>query len=496
MIRKIPSSICKNLTFSDCELVILRMAVDKAEKTAGKQVVASKDVQKIFQIVEEYIKNNNLICYGGTAVNNILPQTVQFYNHETDLPDYDVFSDDALSDAKRLADLFVKRGFTEVEARSGQHYGTYKVYANFIAVADITQMPLEIMKRLQNDAIHVEQIMYAPANFLRMSMYLELSRPAGDVSRWEKVQKRLALLNKYYPIADHINCTASTFQRKMEDPIKANERQIFELIKNSLVAQDVVFFGGFANTLYSKYMPKNRAKTVRQIADFDVLSLDPKQTIDEVAKLLRENDINVQVRHHDPLGELIPDHYELLVGNDTVLFVYATLGCHSYNIIKRNKLAIKVATIDTMLSFYLAFLYADRPYYDAFVERFICMSNFLFEVQQENRLSQRGLLKRFSITCYGKQITLMDIKAKKSEQFKKLKKHPNRNEHERWFLNYRPKLANSPRAVSPVLNKSPTSATHTHTYKNNINYKRNQSRRRNNFLGIFEKRKKYKGPYG
>jgi hypothetical protein len=33
-----------------------------------------------------------------------------------------------------------------------------------------------------------------------MSIYLELSRPRGDVSRWKKVYSRLLLLNKHYPI--------------------------------------------------------------------------------------------------------------------------------------------------------------------------------------------------------------------------------------------------------------------------------------------------------
>ena len=65
---------------------------------------------------------------------------------------------------------------------------------------------------------------------------------------------------------------------------------------------------------------------------------------------------------------------------------------------------VKVATIDTMLSFYLAFYYSSRPYYDN--ERILCMSQFLFTVQQKNRLQQKGLLRRFSIKCYGHQETL------------------------------------------------------------------------------------------
>ena len=51
-----------------------------------------------------------------------------------------------------------------------------------------------------------------------------------------------------------------------------------------------------------------------------------------------------------------------------------------------------------MLSFYLAFLYTDKPYYNQFLDRTLCMSKFLFDVQQKNRFEQKGLLKRFNIT--------------------------------------------------------------------------------------------------
>ena len=97
---------------------------------------------------------------------------------------------------------------------------------------------------------------------------------------------------------------------------------------------------------------------------------------------------------------------------------------------------IKIATIDTMLSFYLAFLYSNRPYYDT--ERILCMSQFLFTVQQKNRLQQKGLLKRFSINCYGHQETLDAIREHKSKKFEELKTKRNSQEFESWFLNYKP----------------------------------------------------------
>jgi hypothetical protein len=428
--------LCKDLSFADCELAILRMAVDKAEEKMGRRVVNSEDVQKIIDIVEEFIKRKKLICYGGTAINNILPEEDRFYNKDVEIPDYDFFSQTALKDAKELANIYYKKGFVDVEAKSGQHHGTYKVFVNYIAVADITYVPKQIYDAIKSDSISIGSILYAPPNFLRMSMYLELSRPAGDISRWEKVLKRLALLNKNYPITD-LNCNNVNFQRRMED--KVNEAKVYETVKKTLINQGVVFFGGFANTLYSEYMPKQFKKKLENIADFDVLSNNVEQTAQIVKERLDDNGIkNVKIIKQAPVGEIVPEHYEVKVGKDSILFIYKPIGCHSYNILMSHGKKIKVATIDTMLSLYLAFLYANKPYYNQFIDRILCMSKFLFDVQQKNRLAQKGLLKRFSITCYGHQESIEEMKAEKAAKYKELKQKKDKKEFEEWFLNYKP----------------------------------------------------------
>jgi hypothetical protein len=428
--------ICKDLSFADCELAILRMAVDQAEEKMGKRVVNSEDVQKIIDIVEDFIIRKKEICYGGTAINNILPEEDRFYNKEVEIPDYDFFSENALEDAKELANIYYKKGFIDVEAKSGQHHGTYKVFVNYMAVADITYLPKEIFKALKKDSISVGGILYAPPNFLRMSMYLELSRPAGDISRWEKVLKRLTLLNKNYPITD-IDCNNVDFQREMEN--RVNEDKIFETVKNTLINQGVVFFGGFANTLYSQYMPSKLRKKILKIADFDVLSNNPEKTAEVIKERLDDNGIkNIKIIKQSAVGEIVPEHYEVKIGKDSILFIYKPIGCHSYNIFILNGKKIKVATIDTMLSFYLAFLYANKPYYNQFIDRILCMSKFLFDVQQKNRLAQKGLLKRFSITCYGHQESVEEMKAEKAAKYKELKQSNDKKMIEEWFLNYKP----------------------------------------------------------
>lgn len=429
----------KNMTFEECELTILRMAVDKAESQLGKRQVSSKEVQNIIEIVENFLKKKQLICYGGTAINNILPKYDQFYNREIELPDYDFYSVNALDDAIELANIYNEHGFENVEAKSGVHYGTFKVFVNYIPVADITFIAKEIFDNMKKTTIKVGGILYAPPNFLRMAMYLELSRPAGDVSRWEKVLKRLAILNKHFPLTIQ-NCSSVNFQRKME---QTRGEEIFNVIQDTLIGQSVIFFGGYAISQYSKFMPKTQQKKVKKYADFDVLSVEPEKTCEIILERLQDINVkNTKIIAHEPVGEIISKHYEIRVGKDTVAFVYEPLACHSYNIIEIGNYKVKIATIDTMLSFYLAFLYTNRPHFKNFIDRIICVANLLFEVQQKNRLQQKGVLKRFSIYCYGHQPTLEEIRSTKSEKYKELKDKRSSREFKEWFLNYKPTESN------------------------------------------------------
>lgn len=429
------SKICDNkMTFQECELAILRQAVDKAEEIKGKQVVSSPEIKKVIGIVENFLKRKQLICYGGTAINSLLPKQDQFYNKDIEIPDYDFYSPDALKDAKELVDIYVSEGFEEVEAKSGVHHGTFKVFVNFIPVADITKMPKELFNAIKRDSVRVGGILYAPPNLLRMGMYLELSRPAGDVSRWEKVLKRLLLLNKHYPLTGK-QCATIDFQRGFGDSTKSEA--VFESVKNTLVDLGTIFFGGYAVSLYSRYMPAKLRRKLEKMPDFDVLSEDPLLTAEIVKERLADIGIkNVKIIKRPGIGEIIAPNYEIRIGEETIAFIYEPLACHSYNVIREDGHEVNVATIDTMLSFYLAFLYANRPYYDK--DRILCMAQYLFNVQEKNRLAQKGLLKRFSLNCIGHQLTMEEMRAIKTDKYNELKNKQSTEEYEEWFLRYRP----------------------------------------------------------
>ena len=72
----------------------------------------------LLHVVEQFMKKNKRICYGGTAINSILPKEKQFYNYDVDIPDYDFFSPTALEDAKELCNLFKKENIFHVEGKT------------------------------------------------------------------------------------------------------------------------------------------------------------------------------------------------------------------------------------------------------------------------------------------------------------------------------------------------------------------------------------------
>jgi hypothetical protein len=468
--NKYDNKSCNNsMTFEECELAILRHAVDENEKITGEKTANSEDIKKIIEILENFLTKRNCICYGGTAINALLPTNAQFYNKNVEIPDYDFYTPYAMDIAIELADLYYKSGYHEVEAKAGVHSGTYKVFVNFIPIADVTYMNKYIYDRMLKDAITIAGIKYAPVNFLRMGMYLELSRPMGDISRWEKILKRLNLLNKYHPLKLLKVCKTIDFHTNLhefslptpkersidldfiETNISKNKNRppsdknasindnLYYHIRDSFIEQGAVFIGGYATSLYRKYLPislKNE-KPLLSVPDFDVIIENPTRCSLILREKLRELGFeNVHETVIPNTDDVIPTCYEIRINKKIVANIFSTIGCHSYNKLNIKSKIVNVATIDTIMSFYLAFYFSDRFIY--FRERILCMAKFLFELEKHNRLNQHGLLKRFTMTCVGKQKTVELIRSEKNEKFKQLKFDKNSKEYKKWFLNYRP----------------------------------------------------------
>ncbi len=397
------------------ELEFIQKAVSIKEKSQ-KNIVSSPTTIDILTILEDFLRKHKFLCYGGIAINNILPPTKQFYDKNTELPDYDFFSTDAMTFSQKLADLYYKKGYENVEAKSGLHEGTYKVYVNFLQIADITQLDPVFYKSLEKKSIVIDGIHYCPPNFLRMSIYLELSRPDGDVSRWEKIYNRLQLLNKYHPIKH--SCKKQ--QTKLD-------KKIYESIQKQLNKYGVLFFGGYAMNVYGKYN-----KQLKGFYELDVFA----NNLSEISYLLKQSIPSIKLTRKKSIAKLIPEH--IVVQYDDIVYatIYKTDACYSYNYITLNGHKSKIATLYTILSMYLTFIYAKRFYYDE--DKLLCLSEQLIRLYKQTRLKNKGIFKNYSISCYGDQLTFEKIIMNRNLIYEKFKNKKNSKEYKRYFLRYVP----------------------------------------------------------
>lgn len=375
----------------------------------------SPEIKKIINIIELFLKTKKLICYGGTAINNILPKHAQFYTGK-EFPDYDFYSKNAMSDAKELADIYYKNGFINVLAKSGMHYGTYKVFVNYLPVADITQFDSTLYKKLAETSYNRGGIYYCPPDFLRMNMYLELSRPKGDVSRWEKVYNRLSLLNKHYPIKTN-DCSINN----------VDNLKYFDKIVECFHSNKCIFFGGKALSIYSKY--NKDLKNTRSV--IDVFHEDPKKCIDELKQIIPE----LKFTKDEGIHEIFPPNYILKIKSEIVAIIYEPIACYSFITINHDNKNYRIASIFTLLSMYFLFTYMDKcKLYNT--NRIMCIANIIYDINEKN--FGKGIFKEIPVDCYGEMHTLQKILEEKTDQFKKLKNKRNSKEYELWFLKYDP----------------------------------------------------------
>jgi len=391
-----------------------------AQEKIDKEAAGDPQVKKMIKIVQEFIETHRVMCYGGTAINNLLPKEDQFYDYTIEIPDYDFFSETPQLHAAKLGDRLANAGFASVEVKPGVHLGTWKVFADYTGVADVSHMEATMFKKLWDEKITKDKISYVPPNFLRMAMYLELSRPKGDVSRWKKVYKRLQLLNKNHPMT----CPAGV--QKMTDEYV--DDTVRDEIRDVLIKENLVLLG-FNGSMIQEKTPR------KWMLPLDILATpDKRQDVSKQIVAIFKKHESVKSREFPEFEELMPARTDIKDSNKhTLVRVYETTACHSYH---ETPSGLRVASIPTLLQFFLSVLYAPKEFLESQSEqRFLCTAEHL--VNLANSTSRRYKILT-PLTCIGTQKNLVTMRAERSEIYKKLSQNRESREFLELFFSYVP----------------------------------------------------------
>tara|TARA_Y100000768_G_scaffold388140_1_gene382404 strand:+ start:6176 stop:7507 length:1332 start_codon:yes stop_codon:yes gene_type:complete len=422
----------------------LKNSIKHNETVKKKKNKYERVNEDILNTVKKFITDNKLVCYGGTAINNILPKKEQFYNYKIDIPDYDFFSYDAIKHTKELCNILsYNKNVFHIEGKNSFFEGTYKVFVNYVAVADITQVSEQFYNYLLKNNIKKQFITYTPITFLRMSLHQELARPIGDISRWEKIYSRLNILNKYYPIITKNKVIS--FPDKIKD---SNYTDIYNILMDHFISKKNVFCNFFIilNT-FKKYLNNYNelVKKIKKTDDFFIIYTDDlTNSINDIDSLKIKG---IKIDKIKSQYKFVDNYVKIIYDNNLIGYLFQTDSCLSYNKIKYNKKNMLIGNIDTVIHLYFIFLLIEEfPINKTGILYIISLlysviTNYYDIITKYNNYKKLpNKLKRFNLPCYGIQDDKEEILKKRNKKYHKYKHDKQSEEYIKTFFKYSPTI--------------------------------------------------------
>jgi hypothetical protein len=395
---------------------LLSAAVDENQKRIDYTMAHDPEVQRAIEMVERFLRRKRRICYGGQAINALLPKGRQFYDDKYNIPDYDFFTPTFEEDTDELIAELEKAGFANVNKKLSIHDGTSKVLVNFIPVADCTDMHPVIFSILQKRAKAVNGILYADPEFLRMMMYLELSRPRGQVERWKKVYERLTLLNHEYPVKE-CSSEVQTSQVDADD-----KRAVLNFcLKRKSVMLGPQFIELLDSNKSTTHLRSLSAKGGPLIFLSDKALLDA-QDIRDILLNLHGGKGSVKVNEEFALSTNLFNFVTVTYRNQNIALIFQEDSCHSYTVLKVDGGAeMRIGTPDLMLQMYYSMMIFGKKEKAFFKTPLDCLVSKLHSIEKRARNSPTSFVPAFALRCSGHQqgiATLLREKAERTDREK------------------------------------------------------------------------------
>lgn len=376
----------------------LEQVIDEAQRRVNVDAAQNPELRRAIHIVEDFLKKSGRVCYGGQAINAQLPHKDKFYNPDLSLPDYDFFSPRANEDVEELLNSFKDAGYTEIAKRIGIHDGTIKIYVNYAAVADVSQLIPEFYDTIYKKSKVVNGIHYADPIFLRMMMYLEISRPRGMVSRWAKVYERLNILDNAHPLEYCKNLMGINESKVAE---KARPIIVRYMIKNHRV-----FMGADIQMIYkASVTPVKRTQFLLK-GSTPIVFLSPNADLD--ADSLVTTTMSKK-KHILGYQGILPAMVALYHDDTLICLIVQEEACHSIVTLALTKQrTLRAASPDTLLTFLIGLYYRPEPLLMS-EEALLCWMKHYIDISNRYKLKPTKSIPAFSLECSGYQTTFASL---------------------------------------------------------------------------------------
>lgn len=411
-----------------------------------------------FRVVEEFIKEKGLKLYGGQAIHEHLKKKKKpiYGNHE--FPDYDVFSPNAWEHAKELSQKLFDIGFFFVEAKSSKlndsKHQTYKVSVDLIYVLDLTQVgcteqqiknnnckkcgslnglcyslfnnipAIDILKNTNKEitetydyesglSLYPKKMFVCSPNWLKTSMYLEMSQPFNDPSRLVKISERLELFENEFAY-DTNKCNMSIpLQSSLEIDHISIYHTILDFVKKYINENKLIHYG---ITSYNFFTKTDKKIPVVPVIDYEVYTdEDPDRYYLELHEKLTKQFKNANFQIIEQMlfwKDIDADNYQIVFNIDKSQYLPIVTFTKSYECMPYIQYGgIRYATIDRMKYNYYRAVSLDKIIYNSemFPKNYACLLKNLLKVEKNKKKETgsnllNGKFQRFRKECVGSEV--------------------------------------------------------------------------------------------
>jgi len=438
-----------NVLHSKLQEQIARLQEIADRKASQMEKSNFKKYGTIFDQLVRFLKRKNVLLYGGTAINELLPKKLKFYGPHT-LPDIDVFTTNGTKLAADIVAYFRRHGREFTSGSEALHPGTYKIFTDGIQVLDITTLSREAFARLSKRGVRLSNgLKTADPDFLRMTLHVMLSQPK-DSHRWSKVLQRVIAFYDVYP--PDARCHKA-LEAQVVDPEKYGHLDLDKFLAAAskwLAGRDYVMFGTDMvvrllrlSPKLAKMLPTTQPALYKDVPPIAVLSENVDNTSVEVAEeclkylsaqagsgqagsgqtgngkvpkpkpktnasasFRSANELHVETY---PADEFLPAHTIIVDGvtKQPLIAVYETPACVSY--VEYN--GYRIASMHTFIRMLMSHEFSAHKHAQKAANAFRCFTNLLMLLMLETiDGSKKRALQQFVIHCYGVQPGLATLR--------------------------------------------------------------------------------------
>lgn len=355
----------------------------------------------IFQAAIDYLKKNNVLMYGGLALDQYMPDKLKIYD-EYQLPDLDVFTSSPKNIANGLAAALIKKGYIHgTMVTKALHDGTFKVFSQGLPIADISYLPPAAIHKLGNGSKRGSLgIKLISPSFIRYSLHAMLA--VSNVDRWEKVAKRIT---NFYKVFKPPKEKISDVTADLPDDV----REVCEVVHMYTETQGCVLMG---TPVLSDMLDKDIPAFANIPYNVAFVAGDPMRFAENMAASIPEVQFTISNMYPQYETLLQPQHVVVKYNNIPVaIFFEATMRCFGYNEIQGRR----IATIHTVLTVYMGMLLSHDSHFKHMQKSLEIITNLLSSANLKTG-TRRKIMKPYTLTCVGLEEGLATLRRKKFEK--------------------------------------------------------------------------------